>query len=62
MLLGESDLLNQIIWQQIDKRAVPARIKLRDVVELVFVEVLGRLIRVDVGGVGADVCKFEMEC
>lgn len=62
MLLGESDLLNQIIWQQINKRAVPARIELRHVVELVFVKVLGRLIRVDVGGVGADVRKFEMEC
>lgn len=62
MLLGESDFFDQIIWQQINKRAVPARIKLRQVVELVFVKVLGRLIRVDVGRVGADVCKFEMEC
>lgn len=62
MLPGESNLLNQVIRQQIDKRTIPARIELRHVVELVFVKVLGRLIRVHVGGVGADVCEFEVEC
>lgn len=62
MLPWESDFLHQVIRQQIDKGAIPARIKLRHVVELVFVKNLGGLVGVNVGGVGADVCEFEVEC
>lgn len=62
MLSRESDFLNQVIRQQVNKRAVPVRIELRHVVELVFVKDLGGLVRIDVGGVGADVREFEVEC
>lgn len=62
MLSRESDFLHQVIRQQIDKRAVSIGIKLRHVVELVLVKDLGGLVGVDVGGVGADVGEFEVEC